>query len=128
MPNIFYIGAYGEKENIHDFHAALKLPQSEVKVLRSGWHWHSAYNECSSLFPEDELEYFLSGNRELIKKIKKYRSLVERLIGTIVCELGMGERPHGYSISTSLIQILAEIDASLEIDVIIAGPRETSAE
>lgn len=118
MSNSFYLGAYGKEENIYLFHESLRLPMSEVKNLKVGWHWHSSYNKCASLFPEDELENFLSENRLLVKKIKKHRGLVDKLIATIVYEWKINEKPQGYSISPRLIQLLAEINASLEIDIL----------
>lgn len=125
MSNSFYLGAYGKEKNVYMFHESLELPMSEVKSLKVGWHWHSSYNKCSSLFPEDELENFLSENRELVKKIKKHRGLVDKLIATIVYEWNMNEKPQGYSISPHLIQLLAEINASLEVDVFIVKDYES---
>lgn len=120
MKNKFYLRAYGDELNIRLFHEELKMDDAIAQPLRNneGWHWYLPYNECSSLFPEDELEKFLLENMDLINNIKKHRHLLNGLMAIIVCEANEFERPKGYSLSPNLMKTLSEIEAFLEIDII----------
>lgn len=120
MKNKFYLRAYGDEINIRLFHKNLRMDEAIIKPLRNdeGWHWYLPYNDCSSLFPEDELEKFLLDNPDLIDDIRKYRHLLAGLMAIIVCEINEFENPKGYSISPNLMKALSEIGAFLEIDII----------
>jgi hypothetical protein len=87
--------------------------------------WRTPYHECSSEFPEDELAAFLRDNSELLHELGARREMVQDLAAVIVCEVNEGEVPHGYSISSSLVKLLADVNASLEIDVVPLVPEDS---
>lgn len=138
MRSKFYLGAYGDENNIRALHDSLKLPGSKVKPLlfkpSSGqpdqgvqWMWRSPYQKCSSDFPEDELTAFLHDNSDLLQQLKAHREVLHDLAGIIVCQLDDGEQPHGYSISSNLMRLLSHANASLEIDIVQLGPNGSNS-
>jgi hypothetical protein len=125
MRSKFYLYASGNESDIRALYDYLKLPDSEIKPLKTvspeqaiQWMWRSPYQECFGDFPEDELEAFLNDNFDLLQQLKAHRESLRELAGMIVCQLGEGEQPRGYSISPTLIRMLSDINASLEVDVV----------
>jgi hypothetical protein len=129
MRSKFYLCAYGNEGDIRALYDYLKLQDSEIKPLKFKlpsassdqdvqWKWRTSYQECSSDFPEDELEVFLEDNASLLQQLKTHRESLYELVGMIVCQLNDGEQPRGYSISPNLMRLLSNMDASLEIDIV----------
>lgn len=134
MRSKFYIGAYGEQSVIRALHANLNFPSAEIKPLRrqvaaekaAQWMWRSPYQKCSGDYPEDEAMSFLNENLELLQQLKLHRNSLQDLAVVIVCYLEKNDRPQGYSISSNLVRVLADVNASLEIDIeaLLEQPRE----
>ncbi len=129
MRSKFYLYASGNENDIRALYDHLRLSGSEIKSLKfkspsasspeqgDEWMWRSPYQECSSDFPEDELTMFLNDNPDLLKQLKTHREALHELTGMIVCQLNEGEQPRGYSVSSELMRLLSDADASLEIDI-----------
>ncbi len=121
----FYIGAYGEQSAIRAFHENLNFSGAEIKPLRHHmsteqdvqWMWRSPYQECSCDYPEDEVMSYLNKNLALFQQLKLHRNSIKDLAVIIVCYLEQSDRHRGYSISSDLIKLLADVNASLEIDI-----------
>lgn len=79
--------------------------------------WCSDFYECKTNFPEDEILELL--NKDILTSLKAIRGTIDTLMVVLVCEHDPepNDRPRGYSISLDLIKMLAEIGASLEIDI-----------
>jgi hypothetical protein len=121
MRRVFYLSAAGTEAAIRAFHEHLKLPGSNIKALLSQpelWIWRTEYENCVGDFPEDELEAYLDSHPSLRHELKLYRDHLDSLSGVIVSYYEEGDDPRGFSISSNLIKLLAEMDASLEIDVV----------
>ncbi len=129
MYSEFYIGTYSSEAAIRSLNDDLMFPGSEIKQLKvkevfNGsvpepvWRWRTPYQRCLTLFPEEELEIFLKKNMNLMTKLKAHRESNYDFAAVIVCRADDGERPPGYSISLSLMEMLTSINASLEIDVV----------
>ncbi len=128
MRSKFYLYASGKESDIRALYDHLELSGSEIKPLKFKspsassdqevqWMWRSPYQECSSDFPEDELAAFLDDSPDLLKQLKTHRKALDELAGMIVCQLDEGEKPRGYSVSSDLMRLLSDADASLEIDI-----------
>lgn len=127
MDSKFYIHASGEEAGIRTLDDNLNWSGSRVRALpksvldpsgqKGPWIWSSPYQECTSEFPEDELARFLRDNAPLRHQLTAHRAALREVAGVIVCSLEQGEQPRGYSISSELMQLLLEIDATLEIDI-----------
>lgn len=139
MHSKFYLYASGNESDIRALYDHLKLQGSEIKPLKFKlpsetsdqevqWMWRSSYQECSSDFPEDELEVFLENNAYLLQRLKEHRESLHELMVIIVCQLNDGEQPRGYSISSNLMRLLSDMNASLEIDIVdlVTAKKENS--
>lgn len=128
MRSKFYLYASGKESDVRALYEHLKLSGSEIKPLKFKpplakpdqgvqWMWRSQYQECSTDFPEDELATFLNDNPDLLQHLSAHREALHELAAMIVCQLDEAEQPRGYSVSSDLMRLLADADASLEIDV-----------
>lgn len=129
MRSKFYLYASGNETDIRAFYDYSMLPDSEINPLMSKlpsaspdqrvqWMWRTPYQECAGEFPEDELEAFLNDNFDLLQQLKVHRESLHELAAMIVCQLDDGEKPRGYSISPTLMKILSDVNATLEIDIV----------
>jgi len=125
----YYLSATGSQSEIHALAEYLNVTGSKVEQLRSAhlsnnlagsdkWIWRSPYYDCKGDFPEDELLEFLRKNADLVEKLKERPEGIQDMVAVLVGKIGDGDEPNGYSISNDLITYLAEIRASLEIDVV----------
>lgn len=124
MKTRLQICANGNECNIRELHLSLNMI-GKVRVLKptiltpqyavETWEWCSPYQECLTSFPENEISDLLS--TQMIAILKSLRENLNDLMIVIVCQYGTNEVPNGYSISSDLIKTLADIGASLEIDI-----------
>ncbi|MEI2676987.1 MAG: hypothetical protein V9G29_03515 [Burkholderiaceae bacterium] len=79
--------------------------------------WCSDFYECQTNFPEDEILELLG--KDLLASLKAIRGTIDTLMVVLVCahDPEPNDRPRGYSISLDLVKTLAELGASLEIDI-----------
>lgn len=82
------------------------------------FQWCSDFKECLTQFPEDEIEKLI--DKKILETLKVMRSSLEDVMIVLVCEHESTheDKPRGYSISPSLISMLSDIGASLEIDIV----------
>ena len=128
MQSKFYFSAVGNEDHIRNLHAEMNIPDAEVKELKPNpldthsqserWLWRSPYQICAGDFPEDELIAYLRGNDHVLSVFARYGSKLRDIGPVIVSFYDENEPARGYSISPALIQILAKVNASLEIDIV----------
>lgn len=124
MNTKFYIYASGAEKNIQKLSEEISWPGAVIKALspkklkERQWMWRTPYELCSSDYPEDQLVEYFRSNEVAVSQLSGHRSTLQELVVMLVCELGAGEIPHGYSISPELMSKLLEINASLEIDIV----------
>lgn len=126
MRSKFYVYAYSNENVIRALHKDLQFPGSVIRPLKHApllsnqempWVWETPCRECSTNFPEGELEEYLHNNADLLKKLEPYSETLA-IQGVIVREYVENDQHCGYSISSNLIKMLSGINASLEIDVV----------
>ncbi|MBX3664870.1 MAG: hypothetical protein KF834_04215 [Burkholderiales bacterium] len=121
-----YFGVTGDKQTITSFHSELQLPGSETRALvpkdssKSGqdsrWAWRTKYIPVTSGFPEDALRDLLLAHKQVLPLLDKYRSHLTEIGAFIIAQHDDDEDLRGYSFSKETIKLLAEFDASLELD------------
>lgn len=120
------ICAAGNEEGIRSLSVRLNMAGT-IRALKATvltpqnegvFQWCLPFRECITEFPEDEIAAFL--DVDLLVTLKEMRESIDDLMIVLVCEHGEepDDRPRGYSISPELIRMLADIDASLEIDIV----------
>ncbi len=120
------ICAAGNEEGIRSLSVRLNMAGT-IRALKATvltpqnegvFEWCLPFRECITDFPEEEIAALL--DVDLRATLKEMRENVDDLMVVLVCEHGAkpDDRPRGYSISPDLIRMLADIDASLEIDIV----------
>jgi hypothetical protein len=120
------ICATGNKEGIRSLHTRLNtagtirfLKPTVLTPQNDGvLQWCADFQECLTQFPEDEIAELL--DKDLLATLKVMRGCIDELMVVLVCEHGTepDDRPRGYSVSLDLIRMLADVGASLEIDIV----------
>lgn len=118
--------AIGNEEGISLIHTRLNLmgttsflkPTILTPENAGVLQWCSDFQQCQTEFPEDEISELL--NTEMLSTLKDMRCYIDELMVVLVCEHESEpeDRPRGYTVSLNLIQLLAEVGASLEIDIV----------
>lgn len=80
-------------------------------------YWESELIEVSSDYPEDKLTELLKRYRQSLLPVIGTKRI--RIVAEIVARYENSEEVRGYFLSTDLIQCLAELRASLDIDVYV---------
>jgi len=130
-----YLRVVGDEGEIRSVHAETNLPNASMQRLKapkgiSGaefwWTWQTERTNIDTYNSDRDLRALLEAHRSIFPVLKKRGSDSDVYL-EVVTQYEEGEAPQGLYLSSETIQLLCEVGAALDNDVVIACPGKVSS-
>jgi hypothetical protein len=122
-----YLRVLGDEATIRAIHTETSLPNASVKRLKARrgaseegmwWNWQTARTLIETANPDDGLRALLEAHRPIFPIIKKNQTETDIYL-ELVTQYDEGEEPQGLYLSAETVQLLSEMGAALDNDVVV---------
>jgi len=123
-----YIRVLADENTIRAIHAETSLPNASIKRLKaprntsSGemwWNWETGVTPINAENPDSGLRALLEAHKSIFPMIRKHCGPEADIYLEVVTHYDEGEAPQGLYLSAETIQLLGEMGAALDNDVVV---------
>jgi hypothetical protein len=122
-----YLRVLGDETTIRAIHAETNLPNASIKRLKARrgtfeegmwWDWQTERTSIKADNADDGLRALLQAHRPVFPIIKKNQAETDIYL-EVVTQYDEGEEPQGLYLSAETVQLLSEMGAALDNDVVV---------
>lgn len=132
-----YLRVVGDEATIRSIHAETNLPNASVKHLKaerpgSGgemwWNWQTVRTPIDTDNPDDGIRALLRDHRPIFPTVKRHRGPEVDIYLELVSYYEEGEEARGLYLSAETVELLSEIGAALDNDVVMTAAGNPQAD
>jgi hypothetical protein len=122
-----YLRVLSDENTIRAIHAEAGLPKANIKQLKARrgvagenkwWNWETARTPIDIDNPDEGLKALLYFHRPIFPVIRKYCGPETDVYLELVAQYEENEEPQGLYLSSETVQLLSEMGAALDLDVV----------
>jgi hypothetical protein len=121
-----YIRVLGDEDTIQAIHKETNVPNAKIKRLKARrgtlgddnwWDWGIEPTKLDTDKPDDGIKAILRRYRPIFPAISKHAADVDIYV-EIVARYSENEEPRGMCLSAETVQLIGELGAAVDIDVV----------